>query len=228
MVQRAEPSEADVAGRVQAVRQEIVDAARAAERDPATIELVAVSKRQPLERIEAGLNAGLSSFGENYVQEAQDRWSGARRSKIRLHMIGPLQTNKAKEAVRLFDVIQTVDRDKLARSLAKEMDKQDRRPPCYVQVNTGEEKQKAGVLPGDLADFVGRCREDYALPLTGLMAIPPVDDEPALHFALLKRWADRLGLEEVSMGMSGDFAKAIKLGATCVRVGSALFGPRLS
>ena len=196
--------------------------------EPQLPALVAVSKRQPHDRIEAALAAGQRVFGENRVQEAQERWA-SRRSRypeLRLHMIGPLQTNKAADAVALFDVIEVVDRPKLARSLSTEMFRQGRRLSCYVQVNTGEEDQKSGVLPDEADSFIGFCREKCGLDIAGLMCIPPVDEEPSMHFALLRTIAARNGLPGLSMGMSGDYEEAVRFGATSVRVGSAIFGSR--
>ena len=190
--------------------------------------LVAVSKRQPDERIEAALVAGHRVFGENRVQEAQERWAERRGlyPDLKLHLIGPLQTNKAADAVALFDVIEVVDRPKLARSLSTEMARQGRHLPCYVQVNTGEEDQKSGVLPGNADSFIGFCQEECGLNIVGLMCIPPVHEEPAMHFALLRTIAERNGLLGLSMGMSGDYEEAVRFGATSVRVGSAIFGSR--
>ena len=190
--------------------------------------LVAVSKRQPDDRIEAALAAGHRLFGENRVQEAQARWTERRASHddLRLHLIGPLQTNKAADAVTLFDVIEVVDRPKLARSLSTEMARQRRYLPCYVQVNTGEEDQKSGILPDEADSFIGFCWEECGLDIAGLMCIPPVDEEPAMHFALLRTIAERNGLSGLSMGMSGDYEEAVRFGATSVRVGSAIFGSR--
>ena len=190
--------------------------------------LVAVSKAQPDERVLAALAAGQRVFGENYLQEARARWPAlrARHPDLQLHMIGPIQTNKARDVVALFDVIETVDRPKLARVLAREMARQGRRPACFVQVNTGEEPQKAGVWPADADAFVKACRDDLGLPVEGLMAIPPEDEEPSLHFALLAKIAARNGLAQLSMGMSADFEVAVQFGATHVRVGSAIFGER--
>ncbi len=190
--------------------------------------LVAVSKRQPDDRINAALDAGHRVFGENRVQEAQQRWSERRamHDDLRLHLIGALQTNKAAEAVALFDVIEVIDRPKLARTLAVEMQKANRQLDCYIQVNTGEEAQKSGVMPDDLDTLLDICRGECRLRITGLMCIPPVEEEPAMHFALLRSMAERHGLAELSMGMSGDFEDAIALGATSVRVGSAIFGAR--
>jgi PLP dependent protein len=216
-----------VAANLQAVHARIAAAARSVNREPGGITLVAVSKAQPDERIRAALEAGQRVFGENYVQEAIAHWSGRRPHypDLKLHMIGPIQTNKAKEAVALFDVIETVDRPKLARALIKEMARQERRLPCFVQVNTGEEASKAGVWPDETDAFVVECRE-LGLNVVGLMAIPPEDEEPSLHFALLAKIAERNGLTRLSMGMSADFEVAVQFGATHVRVGSALFGAR--
>ena len=190
--------------------------------------LVAVSKRQPDERIAAALQAGHRVFGENRVQEAQQRWQERRQTydDLRLHLIGGLQTNKAAEAVALFDVIEVVDRPKLARALAVEMQKTDRHLECYIQVNTGEEPQKSGVMPDDLDALLAVCQHEFGLNITGLMCIPPVEEEPAMHFALLRGMAERHALAELSMGMSGDFEDAIAFGATSIRVGSAIFGMR--
>jgi len=218
----------EVAANLAEVRAAIAAAAAAAGRDPAEVTLVAVGKVQPDERVEAALLAGQRVFGENRVQEAQGKWPGfrARYDGIELHLIGPLQTNKVRDAVALFDAIQTVDRPKLAAELAREMARQGRRPDCYVQVNTGEEAQKAGVLPADADAFVEHCRTVHRLPVVGLMCIPPVDEDPALHFALLREIAKRQGLPRLSMGMSGDYQTAVELGATHVRVGTAIFGAR--
>ena len=192
------------------------------------VDLVAVSKRQPDDRIEAALAAGHRIFGENRVQEAQTRWTQRRElyADLRLHLIGPLQTNKAAEAVALFDVIEVVDRPKLARILAQEMSRQGRELPCYVQVNTGEESQKSGVMPEEADGFIAFCRDECGLDVAGLMCIPPADEEPAMHFALLRTIAERNGLAGLSMGMSGDYEEAVAFGATSVRVGSAIFGVR--
>ena len=190
--------------------------------------LVAVSKRQPDDRIEAALVAGQRVFGENRVQEAQGRWTERRAfyPDLQLHLIGPLQTNKVADAVALFDVIEVVDRPKLARSLSAEMAQQGRHLPCYVQVNTGEEDQKSGIFPHEADSFIGFCREECGLDIAGLMCIPPVDEEPAMHFALLRTIAERNSLCGLSMGMSGDYEEAVRFGATSVRVGSAIFGSR--
>jgi len=217
-----------IAANLAAVSERIAAAARSVGRAPADVTLVAVSKAQPDERVRAALAAGQRTFGENYMQEARARWPALRERHpdVRLHMIGPIQTNKAKDVVALFDVIETVDRPKLAAALAREMARQDRHPACFVQVNTGEEPQKAGVWPGDADAFIKACRDDLGLPVVGLMAIPPEDEEPSLHFALLAKIAARNGLRQLSMGMSADFEIAVQFGATHVRVGSALFGAR--
>lgn len=211
-----------------AILAKIAGAAKAAGRDPAAVRLVAVSKTQPEDRVRAVLETGQTLFGENRVQEAMARWTPLRegRPNLELRLIGPLQTNKAKEAVAFFDAIDSLDRDKLARALAEEIQKQGRAPELLIQVNTGEEPQKAGVAPKDADAFIARCREDFGLPVKGLMCIPPEGEEPAMHFALLAKIAARNGLKELSMGMSGDFETAIRFGATMVRVGSALFGAR--
>mgnify|MGYP002628191098 FL=1 len=216
------------ADRLAEVRQRIADAARGAGRDPADITLVAVSKTHGADRVREMLEAGQRVFGENRVQEAQEKFPDLKSAypDLELHLIGPLQTNKARDAVALFDVIQSVDRDRIAAALAKEMVHLGRRPACYIQVNTGEEPQKAGVAPADIDAFVATCRDTHKLPIVGLMCIPPVNEEPALHFALLTKIAARNGLSRVSMGMSADYETAVRLGATHVRVGSALFGAR--
>ena len=187
--------------------------------------LTAVTKQQPWAKIDPVLRAGQRVFGENRVQEAGERWA-ERRGGVELRLIGPLQTNKAKEALQLFDVIETLDREKLARVLAEEGAKLGKAPRCLVQVNTGEEPQKAGVAPGEADAFVRLAREAYGLNVEGLMCIPPADEEPAMHFALLARIAARNGLNVLSMGMSDDFETAVRFGATHVRVGSAIFGAR--
>jgi pyridoxal phosphate enzyme (YggS family) len=203
----------------------IARAAQAAGRDPNDVTLVAVSKTQPWEAIQPVLDAGQRVFGENRVQEALERWTG-KADGLTLHLIGPLQTNKAKEAVAFFDVIESMDREKLARVLAEEIQRQGRSPRLYVQVNTGEEPQKAGIAPGEADAFIAACRTAYGLAPEGLMCIPPADEPAGPHFALLKKIAERNGLAKLSMGMSGDFETAIRFGATSVRVGSAVFGAR--
>ena len=210
------------------VKDRISGAADTAGRAAADVTLVAVSKTFGPARIEPAIAAGHRVFGENRVQEAAEKWPGLRQSApdIVLHLIGPLQTNKVKQAVDLFDVIQTLDRPKLARFLANEMDRAGKQVPCFIQVNTGEEPQKAGLPPRDVDAFVTECRDVMGLPIAGLMCIPPFDQEPAPHFALLGKLAERNGLDGLSMGMSGDFETAVMLGATHVRVGSAIFGAR--
>lgn len=216
-----------ISGNIDAIRKRIAKAAVAARRDPSDIRLIAVSKAQPADRIQAALAAGQRLFGENRVQEAQARWPDLRAAypDLDIHLIGPLQTNKVKEAVALFDAIQTLDRPKLAQALAVEMEKTGRYLPCYVQVNTGEEEQKAGVLPEQADGFIAECRA-LGLEIVGLMCIPPAEEEPGLHFALLRKIARRNGIERLSMGMSADYEIAIPFGATEVRVGTAIFGDR--
>jgi len=218
----------DEATHLAEVRSHIAAAAQAVGRDPASVTLVAVSKMHGADSVRTVLVAGQRVFAENRVQEAQEKYPALKTeySDLELHLIGPLQTNKARDAVELFDVIQSVDRDRVAAALAKEMDRLDRRPACYIQVNTGEEPQKAGIAPGEVDAFVAACRNTYTLPIVGLMCIPPVDEEPALHFALLAKIAARNGLGNLSMGMSADYETAVRLGATHVRVGSAIFGAR--
>lgn len=218
-----------IADNIAAIREKIAKTAKACGRDPSSVNLVAVSKMQPEERIRAALDAGQRLFGENRVQEAAARWGEIRGQypDLKLHLIGPLQTNKVKEAVALFDCIETLDREKLARKLAEEMAAQGRALPCFIQLNTGEEPQKAGLAPGDLPDFLAFARDECGLDVCGLMCIPPADEPPALHFALLRKLAARHGLQDLSMGMSGDFEQAVRLGATYVRIGTALFGGRL-
>ena len=210
------------------VQARITAAAEKAGRDPASIHLLAVSKVQPLERVEEVLSAGHRVFGENRVQEAAGKWPQFRAQYpgVDLHLIGPLQTNKVRQALEVFDAIHSVDREKLAKKLADGFAETGRPLPCFIQVNTGEETQKAGCLPGDADAFIAQCRDDLDLPVQGLMCIPPPEEEAALHFALLKKIAVRNGLTGLSMGMSADFEKAISFGATHIRVGSAVFGAR--
>jgi PLP dependent protein len=218
----------EVAANLAAVRARIAAAAKTAGRSPESVVLVAVSKTQSAEHVTVALAAGQRIFGENRVQEAAAKWPHLKCAwpQAELHLIGPLQTNKAREAVALFDVIETVDRPKLAQVLTAEMSRSGRRPACYVQINTGEETQKAGVLPAAADDFIRLCRDELQLPVIGLMCIPPADDEPSLHFALLAEIARRHGIGNLSMGMSADYETAIKLGATHVRIGTAIFGER--
>jgi PLP dependent protein len=217
-----------VARRLEKVRAQIMDACREAGRDPAAVTLVAISKTFGPESILPALAAGQRVFGENRVQEAKSKWPALkeRYPGIELHLVGPLQSNKAREAVELFDVIHTVDRPSLCAALAKEIARAGRSPRLFVEVNTGAEPQKAGVLPEQTDAFLARCRDEYRLEIEGLMCIPPFDEPPAPHFALLAKIAARNGLDLMSMGMSADFATAIQFGATHVRVGSAIFGDR--
>lgn len=218
----------DITANLAAVRAEIAESARKADRDPADVTLVAVSKTKPAALITRALAAGQREFGENRVQEAEEKWPPLREAfpQAELHLIGPLQTNKIRKAVALFDVIETVDRPKLAKALAREMEKQGVRRDCFIQVNTGAEPQKAGILPEDCDAFLRDCIETLDLPVVGLMCIPPVGEEPSLHFGLLREIARRHGLAGLSMGMSADYPVAVTFGATHVRVGSAIFGAR--
>ena len=221
------PPIADVAANLRLVQARIAELAAAAGR-PGGVTLVAVSKVMPAAAVEAALAAGQRVFGENRVQEAQGKYPAlkATHPDLKLHLIGPLQTNKARDAVKLFDVIETVDRPHLAEALAAEMRKLGRRPEVMVQVNTGKEPQKAGIAPEAADQFIAAVRERWQLPLVGLMCIPPADEEPSLHFALLREIARRNGLAQLSMGMSADYEVAIQFGATHVRVGTAIFGAR--
>ena len=210
------------------VRQNIDKVVDESNRSPDEITLIAVSKQQQEDRVDASLATGHRVFGENRVQEAQKRWSIRKYDypDLRLHLIGPLQSNKAADAVQLFDVIHTIDRPKIAIAIAKEAARQNKYIQCFIQVNTGDEPQKSGISPYDLSSFVNFCREEVGLPITGLMCIPPVDEEAAIHFGFLNTLASRNNLTGLSMGMSGDYEEAIKFGATHIRVGSALFGSR--
>ncbi|THV22165.1 YggS family pyridoxal phosphate-dependent enzyme [Peteryoungia ipomoeae] len=210
------------------IKSKMAKAAEEAGRDADGIVLVAVSKTFEADHILPAIEAGQRVFGENRVQEAQAKWPGlrARASDIELHLIGPLQSNKAAEAVSVFDVIESVDREKIARVLADEMQRQGRNLPVYIQVNTGSEPQKAGIAPDEVANFVSLCSTELGLQVRGLMCIPPVDENPGPHFALLQKLASENNLQNLSMGMSSDFETAIGFGATSVRVGSAIFGHR--
>src|ERR1700712_501785 len=218
----------DEAAGLKAVGEDIVRACREANRDPASVTLIAVSKTFEAEAIEPVIAAGQRVFGENRVQEAKAKWPGLMSAHpgIALHLIGPLQSNKAKEAVALFDAIHSVDRPSICEALAKEIERQQRTPQLFVQLNTGEEPQKAGIAPQEADAFIASCRDNYGLQISGLMCIPPLDDAPAPHFALTAKIAARNGVGNLSMGMTRDFAIAIALGATHVRVGSAIFGTR--
>ena len=219
---------AGATGRLAETEGKIAEAARTAGRTPGDVQLIAVSKTFGAPEIEPLLRAGHKRFGENRVQEAKGKWPAlkAQFPDVALHLIGPLQSNKVKEAVELFDAIHSIDREKIARAVAAEMKRQGKRLELFIQVNTGEEPQKAGVLPRDTAALLKLCREELGLEIAGLMCIPPVDEEPALHFAFLAKLAGELGLRGLSMGMSDDFETAIAFGATHVRVGSAIFGSR--
>ena len=217
-----------IAANLREIRTNIVAAARTADRKPEDVTLVAVAKTHPAEAVEAALAGGQTVFGENRVQEAHGKYPELQRRhpELKLHLIGPLQTNKVKDAVALFDAIQTVDREKLARALVAEMARQNRRLQLFIQVNIGEEAQKAGIAPRETDAFIHLCQTELGLAIAGLMCIPPADRQPAPYFALLREIAGRNGLAELSMGMSGDYESAIRLGATFVRVGTAIFGAR--
>lgn len=210
------------------VKARIAAAARETGRDPASVHLIAVSKTFGPEAILPVLEAGHRLFGENRVQEAKAKWPElrARYPDLAVHLIGPLQSNKTREAVALFDAIHTVDRPKIARAIAEEQQHQAKRLKLFIQVNTGEEPQKAGIAPADVAAFLAACRDEFGLEITGLMCIPPAEDDPAPHFALLAKMAKNMGLADISMGMSGDYPVAARLGATHVRVGTGVFGSR--
>lgn len=224
----ADADTAAIAEALAAVRRDIAEAVADCGRDPMSVRLVAVSKTHGEDAVRAALAAGQTVFGENKVQEAKAKFAGLRAEfpDLRLHMVGPLQTNKVKDAVATFDVIESLDRPKLAQALADEIAAAGRRPELLVQVNTGEEPQKAGVLPLEADAFIDDCVKRLGLPITGLMCVPPVDEEPAMHFALLREIAARHNLPKLSMGMSGDFPTAIRFGATHVRIGTAIFGAR--
>ena len=221
------PAASSIAARFAGLQQAVATAHTRFRLSTTSPTLIAVSKRQPEERVRAALEAGQRVFGENKVQEAQARWKKLKQNHpgITLHLIGPLQRNKVKEAVTLFDTIHTVDREKLVDALAKEMERQSRLLPCFLQINTGEESQKSGVAPQDVEKLLTYARE-RGLNIVGLMCIPPADEPPAPHFALLGRLAERYGLTQLSMGMSSDFEDAIRFGATHIRIGTALFGTR--
>lgn len=218
-----------IAERLAVVRETIASAAKAGGRVVESVMLIAVSKTQPAEAIEDAIAAGQVDFGENRVQEAADKWPALKEQypHVRLHLLGNLQSNKLRQALGLFDVFHTLDRPKLAKTMARLRDEEGLDlPPCFIQVNSGEEDQKAGIGPRDVDAFLKQCREDYALNIEGLMCIPPVEEDPALHFALLRKFAERNDLASLSMGMSGDFELAAEMGSTHVRVGTAIFGPR--
>jgi len=220
--------EGNIAANLATVRERIAIAAQGAGRAPDGVTLVAVSKTHPTATVRQALVAGHRVFGENRVQEAEAKYPGLREEfpDIALHLIGPLQTNKVRDALAICDVIESVDRARLAQVLAREMDHSGRRPLCLIEVNTGEEPQKAGIMPAEADAFIIECRDRLGLPIIGLMCVPPIDEEPAPHFALLREIARRNELKVLSMGMSADFEKAIRFGATHVRVGTAIFGAR--
>jgi pyridoxal phosphate enzyme (YggS family) len=217
-----------IAGNLAAVRGRIAAAAGSAGRPDESVALVAVSKTHSAEAVREALVAGHRVFGENRVQEAQAKYPALREAfpDLTLHLIGPLQTNKVRDAVALFDVIESIDRPRLAEALARETERIGRRLPCLIEVNTGEEPQKSGVMPAAADDFIVECRDRLGLPIVGLMCVPPLDEEPSPHFALLREIARRTSLDLLSMGMSADFETAIRFGATHVRVGTAIFGAR--
>ena len=228
VTRRDDPPAVDVAANLAAVIAAVQDAARNAGRDADEITLIAVSKGHSASRIQTAISAGHAAFGENRVQEACEKWRALRADwpGAALHYIGALQTNKARDAVAIADAIHAIDRPKLAQALAREMERQGRRPDCFIQVNTGAEPQKAGVLPDSLDALVAQCSDDLMLPVIGLMCIPPAAEDPAPHFTLLRDLAARHGLDCLSMGMSADYRAAIALGATHVRIGTAIFGTR--
>ncbi|MDP6786622.1 MAG: YggS family pyridoxal phosphate-dependent enzyme [Rhodospirillales bacterium] len=223
-----DPTVPVIARNLAAVNAQVAEATKEAGRAAGSVGLVAVTKTHPASVIRHAIAAGHRVFGENRVQEALDKWPPLKEEfpDVSVHLIGPLQRNKVRPAVALFDAIETVDRPRLARALADEMERSGRRPDCFIQINTGEEAQKAGVFPAEADAFIAACRDDHGLATRGLMCIPPIDEEPSLHFALLGEIARRNGLGELSMGMSADFETAIRFGATLVRVGTAIFGPR--
>lgn len=218
----------DVAANLAEIKTKIEKRALKWGEDPKKVQLIAVSKQQPLDRVEAALIAGQRAFGENRVQEAQSKWPAFKDTYpgVELHLIGPLQSNKSADAVALFDVIQTVDRPKIAKALAAEMQKAGKNIPVYIQINIGAEPQKAGIALEEADGFIKECREIHKLDVAGLMCIPPAEEQPAPYFALLGKIAQRNGLTNLSMGMSGDYEYAVQFGATSVRVGSAIFGSR--
>ena len=215
------PGQADIENRIR-------KACKQASRNLSDVQLIAVSKRQRMERIQASLDSGFKCFGENQVQEAVSKWEPLKLNHpdLTLHLIGALQSNKVADAVRLFDFIHTVDRDKIAKMLSLEMRKQNKNIPCFIQVNTGLEPQKSGIKPKNVSEFVKTCSHDYGLSIAGLMCIPPINEDASPHFAFLNKLAKQVGLKSLSMGMSADFENAIRLGATHIRIGSAFFGSR--
>ena len=219
--EHATPGQADIENRIK-------KACKQASRNLSDVQLIAVSKRQRMERIQASLDSGFKCFGENQVQEAVSKWEPLKLNHpdLKLHLIGALQSNKVADAVRLFDFIHTVDRDKIAKMLSLEMRKQNKKISCFIQVNTGLEPQKSGIKPKNVSEFVKTCSHDYGLSIAGLMCIPPINEDASPHFAFLNKLAKQVGLKSLSMGMSADFENAIRLGATHIRIGSAFFGSR--
>ena len=217
-----------IGSRLAQVREAIAQSEKKAEREEGSVSLIAVSKTFEADQIRPALEAGQMVFGENRVQEAKHKWPDLKEDfpETELHLIGPLQSNKAKDAVALFDVIHTVDRKKIARAIRVEMEKQGRQLDLFVQINTGSEPQKAGIIPEEADDFIGFCQVELGLTIRGLMCIPPIEENPKAHFKLLRKIAKRNGISDLSMGMSADYEEAIKQGATLVRVGSAIFGER--
>ena len=222
------PPLCEIPNRIASISEQIASIAVKAGRDPKAISLMAVSKYHPAQAVREALSCGHRLFGENRVQEAVHKYPELKAiyPELTIHLIGPLQTNKVREAVALFDVIETLDRPKLAQALAKERDRIGRCPEVFIQINTGQEPQKSGIDPLLADEFIEKVRDEFQLPLTGLMCIPPADEEPAMHFALLAECARRHGITKISMGMSADFEKAICLGATEIRLGTSIFGPR--
>ena len=220
----------DIVGNLARVHERIAAAATDAGRSPDAVTLVAVTKFHIADRVRDAIKAGHRVFGENRVQDAEAKYPDLKREypDLRLHAIGPLQRNKVRRAVALFDVIETLDRPRIARAIASEMEEAGRRPDCLIEVNTGEEPQKGGIMPAEADAFIRLCRDDLGLPVLGLMCVPPLEDEPSLHFALLREIAARNAVQELSMGMTADFEIAIRFGATLVRLGTAIFGERRS
>ena len=210
------------------IENKIQKACKVSHRERSSVELIVVSKRQPNERVKAALDHGFRSFGENQIQEARERWKSFKPiyPDLELHLIGALQSNKAADAVRLFDVIHTIDRDKIAKAVSVEMKKQNKQLSCFIQVNTGLESQKSGIVPEEAVEFAQICAHDYGLIVEGFMCIPPIEEDASPHFAFLNKLASQAGLASLSMGMSADFEDAIRLGATHIRIGSAFFGNR--
>ena len=209
------------------ILERISIACKNSNRDPNSVKLIAICKRQPVLKINQSINLGIQYFGENRIQDAYNRWSKLKMKDLNLSFVGPLQTNKSENAINLFDEVQSLDRIKLAKSLSKSQEKLNRRIKYMIQVNTGKEEQKSGIVPNEVENFIKTCRNNYGLNVIGLMCIPPVNENPALHFAYMQRLYKKNELESLSMGMSNDYDTAIEFGATHIRLGSALFGSRL-